>query len=151
VSPEGVVRRFVDELWNLRRLEVTDEIIAADCVTHQLKSGLPQTGERRGPAEIRAHIREWLDAFPDMQYRIEQMFVSGDRVISELVVEGTHRGEWLGLPPTGRHVAIRLMTIHRIANGKIAEDWVILESAGFLGQLGLVAPLPELIAQARAS
>jgi steroid delta-isomerase-like uncharacterized protein len=142
-----VVRRFFEQLWNDRRLDLAPELIAADCVTHQLKSGVTPSAEPRGPEAIRAHVEEWLEAFPDLRFGIEQMFTAGDRVVSQCVMEGTHRGEWHGLRPTGRRVSVRMLTIHRIADRKIAEDWVILESMGFFQQLGLVPPTAELIAR----
>lgn len=150
MNPETVVRRFYEELWNQRRLDLADEIIAADCITHQLKSGAPRSAAPRGPAAIREHMQEWLAAFPDIRFQVEQMLSVGDRVVSECTIEGTHRGEWHGLPPTGKRVSIRMITIQRVHEGKIAEDWVVLESLGFFQQLGLVAPLPELIARARS-
>jgi predicted ester cyclase len=55
-----------------------------------------------------------------------------------LAMDGTHTGPWLAIPPSGKRINIRLMTIHRISNDKIAEDWVIVESLGFLQQLGIL-------------
>jgi len=62
-----------------------------------------------------------------------------------LVMEGTHQGDWMGISPTGKRLQIRMITIHRIANGKIAEDWVLVESLGLFQQLGAVPETPELI------
>ncbi len=64
------------------------------------------------------------------------------------VMEGTHLGPWSGVPPTGKKVSIRLMVVHRIAGGKICEDWVLVESLGFLQQVGVAPPIDEMLAQA---
>lgn len=66
------------------------------------------------------------------------MIAEGDRVSSLLTMDGTHTGLWQGIPPGGKRINIRMMTIHRIQNGKIIEDWVIVESLGFFRQLGIV-------------
>jgi len=66
-------------------------------------------------------------------------------VVSQLVMEGTHEGTWMGIAPTRKRLQIRMITIHRIANGKIAEDWVLVESLGLFQQLGAVPDTAELI------
>ena len=85
-------------------------------------------------------------SFPDLRFSIEQMIVERDRVVSQLVMEGTHQGKWMGISPTGKRLQIRMITIHRVASGKIAEDWVLVESLGFFQQLGAVPDTAELIA-----
>jgi len=60
-------------------------------------------------------------------------------------MEGTHQGTWMGISPTGKRLQIRMITIHRIANGKIAEDWVLVESLGLFQQLGAVPNTAELV------
>jgi predicted ester cyclase len=77
------------------------------------------------------------------------MFCEGDRVFTQSAMESTHMGDWLGIPATKKQVGIRMMTVHRIERGKIAEDWVLVESMGLFQQLGLVSPTPELLNQAR--
>ena len=94
---------------------------------------------------MKEHISGWLMSFPDLRFNIEQMIADRDHVVSHLVMEGTHQGAWMGIPPTGKRVTIRMITIHRIANSKIAEDWVLVESLGFFQQLGAVPDTPELI------
>ena len=144
--PKHIVERFVEELWNGRRLDVADQIFSEDCVTHQLRSGVLGEPARRGPQEMKEHVSGWLTSFPDLRFSIEQMIVERDRVVSQLVMAGTHHGTWMGILPTGKRLQIRMITIHRIANDKIAEDWVLVESLGFFQQLGAVPDTAELIA-----
>jgi len=73
------------------------------------------------------------------------MISEGDRVSSLLVMEGTHTGQWLGIPPNGKRINIRMMTIHRLRSCKIIEDWVIVESLGFFGQLGILPATSDLL------
>ncbi|HLX43109.1 MAG TPA: ester cyclase [Bryobacteraceae bacterium] len=140
-----IVARFVDELWNQRKLEVADAIFDEDCHTHQLQSGPPAVAAPRGPAAIKAHVADWLSGFPDLKFTVEQMFADGDRVISQLALEGTQTGPWMGIPPTRKRVNIRVITIHRIRTGKIVEDWVLVESLGLLQQFGALPPTGDIL------
>ena len=143
-----IVSRFYQELWNNRKLDVADQIIAPDCITHQLQSGADPVGVPRGPAAVKHHVTEWLAGFPDLRFEVEQMLAEADRVVSFSVMHGTHNGTWLGLAPTGKRVSIRLAVMQRIKDGKITEDWVQVEVLGFLQQLGLIASTVEIFGQA---
>ena len=144
-----IIQRFVEELWNGRNLDVADEIFANNCVTHQLRSGSPVTSAPRDPETIKQHVREWLEAFPDLTFSVEQMVASGERVASHLIMQGTQTGTWMGIAPSGKQISIQMMTIHRIEAGKIVEDWVLVDSLGLFQQLGLVPDREQLFAQAR--
>jgi len=141
---KSVVRRFIEELWNGRNLSVAHEIFATECVTHQLSSGSEISTAPRDPATLKNHVKDWLYAFPDLHFEIEQTIAAGDRVVSQLVMRGTHKNAWSGIPATHKHVSIRMVTIHRIEGGRIVEDWVMVESLGFFQQLGLVPSMNEL-------
>ncbi len=142
-----VVTRFVEELWNERKLEVADIIFDEDCHTHQIQSGTPTIATPRGPAAVKAHLTHWLSGFPDLKFTVEQMFVDEDRVLSQLAMDGTQTGQWMGIPPTRKRVNIRMITIHRIARGKIIEDWVLVESLGLLQQFGALPPTSDILSE----
>jgi len=97
---------------------------------------------------MREHLAGWLAAFPDLQLRIEHMLAEGDLVFTNMVLEGTHLGDWGGIPRTGKRVSIRSMVVHCIVDGKIREDWVLAESLGFLQQLGVAPATAEMLATA---
>ena len=132
------MKRFIEEMWNQRNLQVADELFAADYVTHQLRSGETPAGVSRSPESVRREGAAWLTGFPDLEFVLEQMIATGDRVMSHCTMRGTRSGAWMGIGPTGRKVNIPIITIHRIANGKIAEDWVLVGSLMLFQQLGLV-------------
>ncbi len=142
---KAIIRRFIEELWNNRNLDIADEIFAADCITHQLRSGAELDAAPRSPDIVKRHVTEWLVGFWDLRFTIEQMIAEADQVVARMVIQGTHTGAWLGVAPTGKQVNIRMMTTHRIANGKIAEDWVLVESLGFFQQLGLIPTTQEIM------
>lgn len=143
-----IVRRFYEELWNNRNLDVADEIIAPDCVTHQLRSGADSVAVPRGPEAVKHHITEWLNGFPDLSFTVEQMIAETEQVVSRSVMRGTHTGSWLGIAPTGKQLSIRMIVTQRIVSGKIVEDWVLVEALGFFQQIGLVPATQELLAKA---
>ncbi len=145
---KAIVHRFIDELWNNRQLDVADEIFAADCVTHQLQSGRGIDAASRSPEEVKKHVAEWLTGFPNLRFIIEQMIAEADRVVTQTVMHGTHTGSWLGIAATGKEVSIRMIVIHRIMNGRIVEDWVLVEALGFFQQLGLLPATGEIMAKA---
>jgi ketosteroid isomerase-like protein len=90
-----LINRFVEELWNERRLDVADAIFAKDCVTHQLRSGVPADAVPRGPQAIKEHVAGWVASFPDLRFSIEQMVSEGDRVfgLGQALVKATFRGK----------------------------------------------------------
>ena len=144
-DPKQLINRFVEELWNKRRLDVADAIFAKNCVTHQLQSGVPADAVPRGPQAIKEHVTGWIASFPDLRFTIEQMLSEDDRVVMQLLMEGTHQGAWLGIPASGKKMQIRMFTVHRVVQGKIAEDWVLVESLGFFQQLGVVPRTEDLV------
>ena len=145
---KAIVRRFFEELWNERKIEIAHEIFAPDCVTHQLQSGSEDVGMLRNAEAIEHHIAGWLAGFEDLRFEIEDMFAEADKVFSRCVAHGTHTGTWFGIRPTGKRISIRMVVIHRIQSGKIAEDWVLVESLGFLQQLGLLPPTEAILESA---
>jgi len=144
-DPKQLISRFVEELWNERRLDVADAIFAEDCVTHQLRSGVPADAVPRGPQAIKEHVAGWIASFPDLHFSIEQLVSEGDRVVMQLLMEGTHGGAWLGIPASGKKMQIRMFTVHRIVQGKIVEDWVLVESLGLFQQLGILPDTADLV------
>lgn len=73
------------------------------------------------------------------------MLSEGDRVMAQLLIEGTHQGAWLGIPASGKKMQIRMFTAHRLVQGKNVEDWVLVESLGVLQQLGVVPNIADLV------
>jgi predicted ester cyclase len=94
---------------------------------------------------MKEHMSGWLMSFPALRFNVEQMIAERDQVVSHLVMEGAHQRTWMGFSPTGKRLQIRMITIHRVANSKIAEDWVLVESLGLFQQLGVLPDTAELI------
>lgn len=144
---KSIVSKFYNELWNERNLNIADEIFADNCVTHQLHSGDESAALTRNPEAVKHHVKEWLVGFPDLRFTVEQMLVENERVMTQSIMRGTHKGFWFGIAPTNKKVSVRLSVIHRISNGKIVEDWVLVEALGFFQQLGLIQSTDKIIAK----
>jgi predicted ester cyclase len=143
-----VIERFFTEVWNGRDFAVLDQIVDESCVTHQLRSAPePICSVSRGPAALRQHIEAWVTAFPDIHVTTDHRCVCGTEVVSWVTMRGTHRAPWQGIAPTGREVTIRTVTQHRVEDGRIVEDWVIVETLGLFQQLGLIRSMQELLMQ----
>ncbi len=134
---ETLSRRFFEEVCNGRRLEVADEIIAPDHVFHE-----PQTPiSSNGPEGVKAAVRVYQEGL-DGRWEVKDVVSDADRVVTRWVGHGVHNSELMGMAPTGREIHVDAITIHRIADGKIAEDWTVWDALGLLQQLGAV-PTPE--------
>ncbi|HTR78200.1 MAG TPA: ester cyclase [Gemmatimonadaceae bacterium] len=148
MEPRAVVARYFEELWERRNFAAAALLIAEDCVTHQLRSADgPVPNTPRGPTAMREHIMVWTRGFPDLTVTVEASVADRDRVVSWLVFRGTHKGPWMGITATGRSIVVRSVVMHRIADGRIVEDWVLTDGLGVYQQLGLVDSTPTLIAR----
>jgi steroid delta-isomerase-like uncharacterized protein len=113
--------------------DILEEVYAADLVWHEPDQDL------RGYEEARQFVSMYKTAFPDLNVTVEDTMAEGDKVITRYIVRGTHEGEIEEFgPPTGRHLELEGITIHRIEDGKIVEEWERYDNLGMLQQLGLV-------------
>ncbi len=131
---KAIVRRFWEEVLNQGRLEVIDELFADDLVDH---SALP--GQASGRGGVRQAVEAIRGAFPDFQTAIEDQVAEGDRVATRFRSEGTHQGAFAGMPPPGKRVTVTGITIQRLSEGKIVEEWTNRDSLGLLQQLGALS------------
>jgi steroid delta-isomerase-like uncharacterized protein len=134
---KALVRRYVDELLNRQRFEEAEQLLAPDFVGHF--PGVP--GPVRGVAGWKQLFDGFLAAFPDYRETVDDLVADGHRVAARIAFGGTHRGDLIGLPPTGKPVTVTGMAILRIAGGRIAEQWAAVDMLGLLQQLGAI-PAP---------
>ncbi|MGE3172500.1 MAG: ester cyclase [Planctomycetota bacterium] len=131
-SPEGVVRRLIDEAFNRGRTEVLPELVHADYVYRS-------PGERvDGAAGLQALITGYRTAFPDLHVHIDELVATDDTTVTSITLTGTHRGALLGIAPTGKTVAVHGMVRSRFRDGRIADEWEVLDMHSLFEQLGVV-------------
>jgi len=130
-----LVRRMDEEVWNKGNLEIIDELYSPDIVWHFLPTG----SETIGLDSLREHVRNHREAFPDWTEEIKHIVAEGDLVVIHFVSTGTNEGSFLGNPPTGKPIQINEMSIFRIVDGKIAEQWLIPDLLSLNQQLGFIS------------
>lgn len=133
-SNKAVVRKFYEEIWNKGNLAVTGEVMTPDAVLHDPIAG--------GPVPIARVLATLIpaerSAFPDIQFTIEDAVSEDDRVVVRWNVQGTHKGDYMGVAGTGLRVMATGMTMVKIADGKIAEMWLNMDDLGLRRTLGMV-------------
>ena len=130
---KALVHRFVDEVQSQGNTDVIDEICSPEFVNHSSPPGLP--ADREGIKIVTAMFRQ---AFPDSYFTVEDMVAEGDKVATRKTFHGTHEGEFMGIPPSGRSVRMGLIDIVRIIDGRVVEHWSVGDNLGMMQQLGVI-------------
>ena len=134
---KAMVRQMIEEVFNRGDLSRVDEYLAPDFVEREeLPPGLP--GGREGVQQLTVLLRS---AFPDFKATIDDLVAEGDKVVIRQTWRGTHRSEFMGVPPTGKSVSFGVIDILRIAGGKVVEHWGLMDSMSLMQQLG-AGPAP---------
>lgn len=126
------MRRFIEVIFNEKRVDRAAEFVAPDYLDH---SALPDQGPGLEGATQRWAM--FTAAIPDMRITIEDVLAEGNKVVVRYSVEGSHRGEMMGIPPTEKCFRISGINITRMAEGKLAEHWEQMDTLGLLQQLGV--------------
>ena len=129
-----LIRRWFEEVWNNGRMEAIDEIASPDVIGH----GQAQHATDIGLKEFKPFVQALRSAFPDMKVTIDYVIEQGDKVVARWTSTMTHRGEFLGIAPTGKKATITGTTTQRISGGKIVEGWDNWDQLGLLVQIGAV-------------
>lgn len=135
---KNLVNRFFDEMCNQRKLDIADELFAANHSYHD-----PQTPTGPGPGGMKQVISAYQAGFPDAHWKVLDTIISGDQIITRWEGSGTQKKELIGIPATGRSVRVQGIWIHRFANNKIIESWNVWDTLGMLQQLGVVPVMGE--------
>ncbi len=133
---KALVRRWYED-FNQRNLARVDELFTPDYVYHNPPTTL------HGPEEFKQFLSLYLTAFPDARFTVEDELAEGDRVASRSTFHGTHQGEFMGIPPTGKPVTVTGIGIDRIVGGKFVEGWLNFDALGMLQQLGVIPALGQ--------
>ncbi len=129
-------RRVWEEIFNKGDLSVVPELFAPNYVYHG-----PVGMEYKGPEGFRQYMTMMRTAFPDIHLTVEDMFAEGDKVVNRYTGRGTHKGELMGIAPTGKQITIAGMVISRYVGGKQVEAWVSMDLLGMMQQMGVAPPM----------
>ena len=126
-----IVARFNREVIERGNMQAFSELVAADFVNHTAPPGTPT-----GPDGFSAFFTDILrPALPDLTVELHDQIAEGDKVVTRKTIAGTHKGVFLGVPPTGRRITIRVTDIVRIKNGQYAEHWGNADLHGAIAQM----------------
>jgi steroid delta-isomerase-like uncharacterized protein len=133
----AVIQRFIDKVNRKEDMAAIDEVVSEGFIQH---SFMPMPPGREG---LRAFYREFRKGFPEIQFTVEMIVAEGDQVAVHLTGRYVHRGEFMGIPPTGKSVTVSKMDFFRLQSGMVTEHWDVVDRLGLLQQLGVVPRLPR--------
>ena len=132
---KAIVRRWLGEM-DKHNFKIIDEVVSPDLRFHFPWNPTPMTFE-----EYKQFVHTVYEAMPDLRHKIEDLIAEGDTVVMRATDTATHKGEFMGVAPTGKEVTLGAIAIFRFVKGKCVEAWEELDMLGFMQQLGAVPPL----------
>ena len=130
--------RKVLEAFSTGALDVLDEFVAPDAIDHDAYN--PNASD--GVEGMKRTIAMYRDAFPDLQMTIEEQIAEGDKVVTRWTAVGTHQGEVMGIPASGKTSTVTGIGIDRFEDGKVVEGWTNWDTLGMMQQIGAI-PEPQ--------
>ena len=127
-----VAKRVQLDYYGSGRYDLAEQAVTPDYVDHEAPPGTPL-----GPEGANAVLRWLRGAFDDLSYEVQDAFGNGDRVAMRVTTRGTHTGEFMGKPATGRRFEMEAIHIYRIENGRVAEHWAKRDDVALANQIGL--------------
>ena len=127
---------FIEEVINNKNLHAANTIVAEDFIEH-----VPFPGQEPGREGLKFAIQSMLTGFPDMNWTVHEQIAEGEKVVTRFTWTGTHKGEFMGIPPTNKTVEVWGVVIDVVSNNLFAESRIIMDSISLLQQLG-VMPQP---------
>jgi predicted ester cyclase len=119
---------------NMQNYDSFDEFVVPDFLDHD-----PIPGQAPGRDGLKAAYKIFSDAFPDVWFTFEDLIAEGDMVVGRGVIEGTHKGTFLGLPPTNKHIKWTGTRMFRVRDGKVSEGWINFDLLTVFEQMGIMA------------
>lgn len=132
---KAVIRRLIEEVINKGNTAVAEALVAEDHVALD-----PSPGQEQGRAGLIAIIARMRTAFPDLEWTIEEQVAEGDKVAVYFVWRGTHQGEFLGIPPTGKRVTVPGMGFDYCVAGQCKKSRILMDTMSLMQQLGVIPP-----------
>jgi predicted ester cyclase len=133
---KSAARNFIEKGLNQKDLAALETYFSPDLTDHALPPGLPFGLEGR-----KIFASALLTAFPDLHVEVKDLIAEGEKLVTHYLVHGTHKGELMGIPPTGKEVSITGIAIDRFENGQSVEHWEIIDQLGLMQQIGVIPTL----------
>jgi predicted ester cyclase len=130
-----LVRRITEEGLNKGNVDFVDDLFAPDYEVHTTGLELP-----RGPAAFKSAVTFWRSAFPDFHITIDEMIGEGDLVVNRFHTTGTHTGQLMHIPATGKTFRVDGADVHRVVDGRVVESWISDDVPRILLEIGALRP-----------
>ena len=131
-----ICRQMVEDVFNKGNVNMVDEYLVENFVEHEvLPPGIP--GGREG---VKLLISMMHSAFPDFKATINDLVEEGDKIVCRMSWTGTHKGDFMGIPATGKKVSFGVIDMMQMEGGKFTEHWGLMDMAGLMQQLGVMPP-----------
>jgi len=133
-----IARQMMEELNNQGKLELIDQNYDPGYRGHETLN--PDVGRE----QLKKNIQMYRTAFPDLSLKVDEVAAAGDKVLLRWTVRGTHKGPFLGTPPTGKPFKTQGITVYTFRNAKILEEWTQWDALGLIRDLGIGQQIPQL-------
>jgi steroid delta-isomerase-like uncharacterized protein len=131
---KALTRQLMEEVFNRGNIGLVDKLFAPDFVEHEeLPPGIPS-----GIEGVKTLPTVFRSAFPDFQIAIDDLIAEGEKVVVRSTWSGTHKGEFMGIPPSGKSVSFGVYDTIRFAGGKVVEHWGQMNEMSLMQQLGVI-------------
>lgn len=130
------INAYTENFWNKQDMAVIEKYYASDFVVHFADGDL-------NFEQYKGLCQAYFTAFPDLHVTTDLLIAEGDKVTKVWTVNSTSKGEFMGIPATGKPMILKGIEVFRIANGKIAELWASMDNLGMMQQLGVIPPMGE--------
>jgi steroid delta-isomerase-like uncharacterized protein len=134
---KAIVRRYIEQVINEQRYDLADEFFVDTVELHGVGPGIS------GRTALAEFYATFGTAFPDWHMTIDDMVAEGDKVVVRYTANGTHQGEFQGIPITGKPYTQNAIVIYQLTNGKIVEGWLQTDMLSMMQQLGLMPASQE--------
>jgi steroid delta-isomerase-like uncharacterized protein len=129
---------FIEEVINQKNLEAIDEMVAENFVEE-----IPFPGQGPGREGLKTAVTALMTGFPDLHWVVDEQVAEGETVVTRFTMTGTHQGEFMGIPATGKSINVWGVVIDVVTNGQFARSRLIMDSVGLLVQLGVIPGPPS--------
>jgi steroid delta-isomerase-like uncharacterized protein len=135
-TPLELEGQFLDEVLNNKNLDALDRLVAEDYVELD-----PQPGQGPGREGLRQSLAAFNVGFPDARWYADEQISEGNKVVTRFHYTGTHQGEFMGIPATGKSVTVKGVVIDEFENDQMSRSRILLDQLGAMQQLGLIPPM----------
>lgn len=147
ISNKEFLKKFYQEVWNERKAQCVDKYLSP---SHALVDP-NATDTQTGPEAYKAVLARFLRAFSGLKFEVLDMVCEKDKVVASWMITGVHTGEYNGIPPTNKKIAVEGISIHQIANGKIMDTSSVWDTLGLLKKIGAIVTVGRAKTKARGN